>query len=74
MNERLKEESLRIIIFLIIVSGFGLIITSVSEISHVHFSAGLLLFTLGVSWYAYRKGHAVGEYNARAEKRNKKNE
>ncbi|KYK37037.1 MAG: hypothetical protein HXS46_05305 [Theionarchaea archaeon] len=68
-----KAEIIRIITFLVIVSGFGLIVTSVSEISHAHFIAGLLLFTLGTSWYSYQKGYGVGKYNALAEQKMTKN-
>jgi len=65
----IKAQIEWLITFLVIVGGFGLILTSVSELSHVHFVAGLLLFTVGTYWYAYRKGYFMGKYDALVEQR-----
>jgi predicted membrane channel-forming protein YqfA (hemolysin III family) len=45
----------------LVVAGLWLILTSVTEISHVYFCLGLLLFMLGSFWYGYDKGYNVGK-------------
>lgn len=46
---------------LAVIVGFVLFMISLTEVEHIYFAVGLLLFTVGVYRYGYLRGYGIGQ-------------
>ena len=66
-----KDDVIWILTDLSIILGFIVMIASISDVLNLNFAIGLLFFTLGCYWYAYRRGYGMGriaEYERQRQK------